>query len=78
MESMALMEVGGASEVEVGEVKDRLDDALCATRGGPRRKKSRFQKCLRFWRFTVYTTVQYSIPLFFIIVPLVFISIPDM
>ena len=53
MESMALMEVGGASEVEVGEVKDRLDDALCATRGGPRRKKSRFQKCLRFWRFTL-------------------------
>ena len=53
MESMALMEVGGASEVEVGEVKDRLDDALCATRGGPRRQKSRFQKCLRFWRFTL-------------------------
>ena len=25
-------QVGGASEVEVGEVKDRLDDALCATR----------------------------------------------
>lgn len=24
--------MGGASEVEVGEVKDRLDDALCATR----------------------------------------------
>ena len=24
--------MGGASEVEVGELKDRIDDALCATR----------------------------------------------
>jgi len=29
---VAVIKVGGASEVEVGEVKDRLDDALCATR----------------------------------------------
>ncbi|CAE8633790.1 unnamed protein product [Polarella glacialis] len=29
---VAIIKVGGASEVEVGEVKDRLDDALCATR----------------------------------------------
>lgn len=26
------LQVGGGSEVEVGEAKDRLDDALCATR----------------------------------------------
>lgn len=26
------MKVGGASEVEVGEIKDRIQDALCATR----------------------------------------------
>merc|ERR1712199_18635 len=29
---VAVIKVGGASEVEVGEVKDRLDDALNATR----------------------------------------------
>merc|ERR1719387_2235830 len=29
---VAVIKVGGASEVEVGEVKDRLQDALCATR----------------------------------------------
>merc|ERR1719356_114205 len=29
---VAVIKVGGASEVEVGEVKDRLNDALCATR----------------------------------------------
>jgi len=29
---VAIIKVGGASEVEVAEVKDRLDDALCATR----------------------------------------------
>merc|ERR1711862_943907 len=29
---VAVIKVGGASEVEVNEVKDRLDDALCATR----------------------------------------------
>jgi len=29
---VAVIKAGGASEVEVGEVKDRLDDALCATR----------------------------------------------
>lgn len=26
------MKVGGASEVEVGEIKDRIEDALCSTR----------------------------------------------
>lgn len=26
------MKVGGASEVEVGELKDRINDALCATK----------------------------------------------
>merc|ERR1719291_670499 len=29
---VAIIKVGGASEVEVGEVKDRLNDALCATK----------------------------------------------
>ncbi|GMG56329.1 unnamed protein product [Ambrosiozyma monospora] len=29
---VAVIRVGGASEVEVGEKKDRFDDALCATR----------------------------------------------
>merc|ERR1712060_127825 len=29
---VAVIKVGGASEVEVQEVKDRLNDALCATR----------------------------------------------
>merc|ERR1719486_1697329 len=29
---MAVIKVGGASEVEVGEKKDRINDALCATR----------------------------------------------
>merc|ERR1711868_81478 len=29
---VAVVKVGGASEVEVGEVKDRINDALCATR----------------------------------------------
>ncbi len=29
---VAVIKVGGASEVEVGEVKDRLNDALCATK----------------------------------------------
>merc|ERR1719245_174493 len=29
---VAVIRVGGASEVEVGEVKDRLNDALCATK----------------------------------------------
>eukprot|EP01056_Protomagalhaensia_sp_Gyna25_P000920 Protomagalhaensia_sp_Gyna_25__919@NODE_1442_length_1832_cov_32_956497_g1166_i0_p1_GENE_NODE_1442_length_1832_cov_32_956497_g1166_i0NODE_1442_length_1832_cov_32_956497_g1166_i0_p1_ORF_typecomplete_len590_score127_57Cpn60_TCP1/PF00118_24/5_5e98_NODE_1442_length_1832_cov_32_956497_g1166_i0811772 len=29
---VAVIHVGGASEVEVGEVKDRVEDALCATR----------------------------------------------
>ena len=27
-----MIKVGGASEVEVGELRDRVDDALCATR----------------------------------------------
>ena len=27
-----MIKVGGASEVEVGELKDRIQDALCATR----------------------------------------------
>jgi chaperonin GroEL len=29
---IGVIKVGGASEVEVGEVKDRVTDALCATR----------------------------------------------
>jgi len=29
---VAVIKVGGASEVEVGELKDRIDDALCSTR----------------------------------------------
>ena len=29
---VALLKVGGASEVEVNEKKDRVTDALCATR----------------------------------------------
>lgn len=29
---VAIIKVGGASEVEVGELKDRIEDALCATR----------------------------------------------
>merc|ERR1719478_526250 len=29
---VAVIKVGGASEVEVGEIKDRFEDALCATR----------------------------------------------
>jgi len=29
---VAIIKVGGSSEVEVGELKDRIDDALCATR----------------------------------------------
>ena len=29
---VAVIKVGGASEVEVGEIKDRLNDALCATK----------------------------------------------
>lgn len=29
---VAVVKVGGASEVEVGEIKDRLQDALCATK----------------------------------------------
>ena len=29
---VAVIRVGGASEVEVGELKDRIEDALCATR----------------------------------------------
>jgi chaperonin GroEL len=29
---VAVIQVGGSSEVEVGELKDRIDDALCATR----------------------------------------------
>lgn len=29
---VAVIKVGGASEVEVGELKDRIEDALCATR----------------------------------------------
>ena len=61
--SIALVEVGGASEVEVGEVKDRLDDALCATRGWPRRQKSRFHRNASDLGGFLF---------FFIIVPLVF------
>jgi chaperonin GroEL len=29
---IAVIKIGGASEVEVGELRDRVDDALCATR----------------------------------------------
>jgi chaperonin GroEL len=29
---VAVIKVGGSSEVEVGELKDRIQDALCATR----------------------------------------------
>ena len=29
---VAIIKVGGASEVEVGELKDRIEDAICATR----------------------------------------------
>lgn len=29
---VGVIKVGGGSEVEVGEVKDRVTDALCATR----------------------------------------------
>jgi len=29
---VAIIKVGGASEVEVSELKDRIEDALCATR----------------------------------------------
>ena len=29
---VAILKVGGASEVEVGELKDRINDALCATK----------------------------------------------
>jgi len=29
---IAVIKVGGSSEVEVGELRDRVDDALCATR----------------------------------------------
>lgn len=29
---VAIIRVGGASEVEVGEIRDRVDDALCATK----------------------------------------------
>jgi chaperonin GroEL len=29
---VAVIKVGGASEVEVGELKDRIEDSLCATR----------------------------------------------
>lgn len=29
---MGIIKVGGASEVEVSEIKDRITDALCATR----------------------------------------------
>jgi len=29
---VGIIKVGGASEVEVGEIKDRIQDALCATR----------------------------------------------
>lgn len=32
MGGVAVIKVGGSSEVEVGELKDRIDDALCATR----------------------------------------------
>ena len=29
---VAVIKVGGSSDVEVGELKDRIQDALCATR----------------------------------------------
>lgn len=29
---VGIIKVGGASEVEVGEIKDRITDALCATK----------------------------------------------
>ena len=29
---MGIVKVGGASEVEVSEIKDRIQDALCATK----------------------------------------------
>ena len=29
---VAILKVGGASETEVNELKDRIDDAICATR----------------------------------------------
>lgn len=29
---VAIIKVGGASEIEVSELKDRIEDALCATR----------------------------------------------
>lgn len=29
---VGIIKVGGASEVEVGEIKDRIQDAICATR----------------------------------------------
>jgi chaperonin GroEL len=29
---IGLIKVGGGSEVEVGEIKDRVTDALCATK----------------------------------------------
>ena len=29
---VAIIKVGGSSEVEVSELKDRIEDALCATR----------------------------------------------
>lgn len=29
---VGIIKVGGASEVEVGEIKDRIEDALCSTR----------------------------------------------
>jgi chaperonin GroEL len=29
---VAVLKVGGSSEVEVGELKDRINDALCATK----------------------------------------------
>ena len=32
MKGVALLKVGGSSEVEVNEKKDRVTDALCATR----------------------------------------------
>lgn len=29
---VGIIKVGGASEVEVGEIKDRVQDAICATK----------------------------------------------
>jgi chaperonin GroEL len=29
---VGIIKVGGGSEVEVGEIKDRVQDAICATR----------------------------------------------